>query len=146
MNQTNHVRRAGAGLVASVLLALAACGTTTADAPRFARAVASEAFPVTIVAVDGLPTASGAATMEPGLRKLTVQMPQVAGFREGDLRTIELDVKACTKYWLVAQRDAGGAATYDVKVEHEQRVYNCSAVGSKSAVPLDAPPVRKTTS
>ncbi len=141
MKQAFQNQRIVTGLVAGLVGALAGCAGT-ADAPRFARAMATESFPVTIVAVDGLPTAAGAATMEPGLRKLTVQMPHVAGFREGEVRTFELDVKACTKYWLVAQRDARSTASYDVKVDHEQRIYNCSASGNK-AVPLDAPPQPK---
>ena len=107
------------------VLALAGCGSTARDVARF-QGTAVEAFAVQIVAVDGTPVAGNGAPMEPGLRKVTVQMPAAAGFKVGDQRTIDLDVKACTKYWLVAQRDNRVGPQFDVRVDHEQRVHSCA--------------------
>ncbi len=109
-----------------VALQVVGCGSSPRDVARF-QGTGVEAFAVSIVAVDGAPTtAAGASTMEPGMRKVTVAMPAAAGFKAGEQRTIDLDVKACTKYWLVATRDARVSQQYEIKVDHEQRVYTCT--------------------
>jgi hypothetical protein len=123
LQATRHVRASTAWLALLVAM-MAGCADSARDAARFQRATAVTAFPVTIVAVDGVPMAGTA--MAPGLRKITVLMPRAAGFKDGEQRTIDLDVKACTKYWLVAMRDSRSADTFDVKVDHEQRVYTCT--------------------
>ncbi len=65
--------------------------------------------------------------MAPGQRKVTVQMPAAAGFKAGETRTIDLEVKACTQYWLVATRDTrASAAGYDIKVDYEKRDHRCA--------------------
>jgi hypothetical protein len=122
--QATRPMRAAAALVAVSAAMLVGCADSARDTARFQRATPVTAYPVTIVAVDGVPMAGTA--MAPGLRKITVLMPRAAGFKDGEQRTIDLDVKACTKYWLVALRDSHGADTYDVKVDHEQRVYSCT--------------------
>ncbi len=112
---------------ATVLAALvvAGCASSARDVARF-QGTGVEAFAVSIVAVDGAPMAAGASTLEPGMRKVTVAMPTAAGFKPGEQRTIDLDVKACTKYWLVAKRDARVSPQFEIKVDHEQRVYTCA--------------------
>ncbi len=107
-------------------LSLVGCAISAKDTARFQRPTI-DAFPVAIVAIDGAAVAGAAFAMQPGLRKVTVQMPAEAGFKTGEQRTIDLMVKACTKYWLVAMRDSRVGDQFEVKVDHEQRVYPCEA-------------------
>ena len=124
-NSTTHATSAAA--IAVALLLAAGCTTSSLDKARFQQGAAIETHPVRIVAVDGATVNEASTAMAPGLRKVTVQMPTAAGFKPGDTKTIELDVKACTQYWLVATRDARSAATdYDVKVDQEKRDYRCA--------------------
>ncbi len=108
---------------------LAACASSAVEEARFQSRVGIETHPVTIVAVDGAAVQAAlanSATMAPGLRKVTVQMPASAGFKAGDTKTIDLEVKACTQYWLVATRDKRAGSEYDVKVDHERRDHRCA--------------------
>ena len=106
---------------------LAGCAGSAVEQARFQTGVGIETHPVTIVAVDGSAVAAASATaMQPGLRKVTVQMPAAAGFKPGDTKTIDLEVKACTQYWLVATRDARAATDYEVKVDFEKRDHRCA--------------------
>lgn len=111
----------------AVLGLLSACAASP-DAARFERPML-ENFPVAIVAVDGVPVANATSTlMEPGLRKVTVRMPPSLAASEGEQRVIDLAVKPCTRYWLVASRDMKAAnAAVDVRVDHEQTVPACLA-------------------
>ncbi len=109
--------------VAAVVLLLAAC-TSPQERARFQQ-VGIETYPVRIVAVDGAAVADISTPMAPGPRKVTVQMPAAAGFKTGEVRTLDLDVKPCTQYWLVATRDARSASDYELKVDYEKRDQRC---------------------
>jgi predicted component of type VI protein secretion system len=112
---------------ATAMLVLAGCTTSPLDKARFQQGPTIETHPVRIVAVDGAAVNETSSAMAPGLRKVTVLMPTAAGFKPGETKTIDLDVKACTQYWLVATRDTRTAATdYDVKVDQEKRDYRCA--------------------
>jgi hypothetical protein len=124
-------RAATSSAVAALALLLAACAASPVEQARFHSRAGIETHPVTIVAVDGAAVQAASATsasMAPGLRKVTVQMPAAAGFKPGETRTIDLDVKACTQYWLVAARDKRTGGEYDVKVDHEKRDHRCARV------------------
>lgn len=111
----------------ALIAGLGACASGP-DAARFERPML-QTFPVDIVAVDGAPVAGATSTlMEPGLRRVTVRLPRSLAVTDGEQRTIELAVKACTRYWLVASRDIKAPdAAVDVRVDHEQTVPACLA-------------------
>jgi hypothetical protein len=135
----NHERQGRVHVGARMLVAFGAACVLGAcalgpEAARFENKPRVETFAVAIVAVDGAPVASTdpSAVLEPGPRRVTVQMPRAAGFKDGEQRTIDLDVKACTRYWLVASRVVGSAAT-DVVVDHAQTVYSCAARAGRAS-------------
>jgi hypothetical protein len=72
-------------------------------------------------------------------------MPRAAGFAENDRRTIDLEVKACTNYWLVASRDVRVSAEYEIKVDHERRVYNCQPPATPTVAAAPATPASTPT-
>jgi hypothetical protein len=112
---------------ATAMLVMAGCAASSLDKARFQQGASIETHPVRIVAVDGATVNETSTAMAAGLRKVTVQMPTAAGFKPGDTKTIDLDVKACTQYWLVATRDTRASASeYDVKVDQEKRDYRCA--------------------
>jgi HAMP domain-containing protein len=115
-------------LVAAAAVVLAGCAASPLERARFDsnKGGLIETYPVQIVSVDGLSVTAPSAILAPGLRKVTVQMPAAAGFKAGEVRTIDLEVKACTRYWLVATRDARVGGDYDVKVDHEKRDHGCA--------------------
>lgn len=129
-----HLSKASIGaqpcavLVACVAaLAIGGCGATAErDQARFGETRWIETHPVTIVEADGVKLEPGWTLLAPGARKLTVEMPQSAGFARGERRSFELNVKPCTRYWLVATRDARTPSPYEIRVDHEQRVQACT--------------------
>jgi hypothetical protein len=119
-------RGIGVASAMATAVVLGACAIGP-EAARFESKPRVETYPVTIVAVDGATvTASTSAVMEPGKRRVTVQLPRAAGFKEGEHQTIDLDVRACTRYWLVGSRAVGSSAM-DVVVDHSQVVHSCLA-------------------
>jgi hypothetical protein len=115
-----------AASVVSTTVLLGACAVGP-EAARFENKPRVETYPVTIVAVDGATvTAATSAVLEPGKRRVTVQLPRAAGFKDGEHQTIDLDVRSCTRYWLVGSRTAGTEAM-NVVVDHSQVVHSCLA-------------------
>lgn len=68
--------------------------------------------------------------IDPGPRKIVVQGPAVAGFRYGEQRTLALDVKPCTRYWLEAKKDNSLAQDFEPRVNYSEPIAGC---GSKTA-------------
>ncbi len=124
------MRNQMAVLAVMVSAVLAGCAPTALERARFQQGTVIETYPVTIVSVDGAAVSSASTVMAPGPRKVTVQMPSAAGFKAGDVRTIDLEVKSCTRYWLVATRDSRAATDYEVKVDYEKRDHNCARTAS----------------
>lgn len=129
MNKMKTPRWMAHGVLTLTVAGLVAGCATGQDAARFEQRPTVQTFPVTIVAVDGAPSSgSGASLLQPGLRKVTVQWSRPAGAAAPEQRTIDLDVKPCTRYWLVASRDAKAPdAALEVKVDHTQVDHACLA-------------------
>lgn len=84
-----------------------------------------DTYPVLILDVDGRSVVNNPVQVDPGRRVVRVQAPTGgAGLRE--TRTVALDVRACTRYYLVAVKDNRLASDFEVKVEHEEPVGGCS--------------------
>jgi hypothetical protein len=85
-----------------------------------------DTYPVTIVRVDGKDTASSPVLVDPGVRRVTVQGPRGGGNHLGDQQDISLDVRPCTRYYLVAVRANKLSSDFTVKVDYEEPVGGCT--------------------
>ncbi len=65
--------------------------------------------------------------IEPGLQRIVVQGPPVAGFRFGQQRTLELQVEPCMRYWLEAKKDNALSQDFEPRVNHREPIAGCSA-------------------
>ena len=91
-----------------------------------------DTYPVTIIRVDGKDTTLRPVLVDPGLRTIVVQGPPGGAARLGEEREIALDVRPCTRYYLVAVRDNQLNSDFTVKVEHEEPVGGCTPPPAKS--------------
>ena len=119
---------------AAVLLgiaALAACASTDYHysqlvGKRYFRAPI-DTYDVSIVRVDGKDTAFRPVLVDPGVRKIVVQGPPGGAGGPGQEREISLDVRPCTRYYLVAVRPNKLASDFDVRVDYTEPVGGCTA-------------------
>ena len=91
-----------------------------------------DTYPVTIVRVDGKDTTLRPVLVDPGVRRITVQGPAGGAARLGEEREFALDVRPCTRYYLVAVRDNRLDADFTVKVDYEEPVGGCTPPPAKS--------------
>ena len=85
-----------------------------------------DTYPVSINEVDGRSYIGRAPVLvDPGLRKVVVQGPPT--FVDLMLtRTIELDVKPCTRYYLVAVKASPLDNDFSVRIDFEEPVAGCT--------------------
>ena len=86
-----------------------------------------DTYPVSIISVDGDTNARRQALVEPGLRQIMLQGPPGPALSTGLVRTFALDVKPCTKYYLVAVKANKLDADYVPRVDFSERVAGCTA-------------------
>ena len=120
--------RAAAALIG--IVTLAACASTDyhysqISGNRYHRAPI-DTYDVIIIRVDGKDTLQRPALVDPGLRKIVVQGPPGGAARLGEQREIALDVRPCTRYYLVAHRVNKLASDFDVRVDYEEPVGGCT--------------------
>jgi hypothetical protein len=121
---------------AAVLLAIAGCASTgyhysQLDGRRYHLAPI-DTYPLLVTKVDGKSTMpSTPVLVDPGPRVVAVQTLTDPVHRTGEERTINLDVKPCTHYYLVAVKSNRLASDYSVKVDHEQPVPGCTPPPAK---------------
>ena len=84
-----------------------------------------DTYPVMVTSVDGRDFLERPVRVVPGMRKVSVQAPPGGGQSVGSVRTIDLDVKACTRYYLVAVKDNRLAQDFTVKVDYEEPMGGC---------------------
>jgi hypothetical protein len=126
-----------------LLLAVAACaaGCTTPysqlDGRRYHQ-VPIDTYPVVISKVDGESYLRQPVLVEPGPRKIVVQGPPTPTNSYGALREFDLDVKPCTRYYLVAVKRSPLSNDFTVKVDEEVPLTQCSAAATAAEPP--APP------
>ncbi len=63
--------------------------------------------------------------IDPGVHKIVVQGPPTAGFRFGEQRTLTLDVKPCTRYWLEAKKDNSLSQYFEPRVNYSEPIAGC---------------------
>ena len=123
-------------LAALGVLTVAACATTEYHysqlyGQRYYK-TPLDTYPVTIVRVDGKDTTLRPVLVDPGLRRVTVQGPPGGANRLGEEREIALDVRPCTRYYLVAVRDNRLDSDFTVKIDYEEPVGGCTPPAAKS--------------
>ena len=91
-----------------------------------------DTYPISILRIDGQSTIMHPTPVDPGLRKILVQGPADGVSREGRQREIALDVKPCTRYYLVAVKANRLSSDFDVKVDYEEPVGGCTPPVAKS--------------
>jgi hypothetical protein len=84
-----------------------------------------DTYPVLVVSVDGQDYLTQPVRVDPGRHKVSVQAPPGGAQRFGDVRTIDLDVKACTRYWLVAVKENKLSQDFSIKVDYEEPMSGC---------------------
>ena len=85
-----------------------------------------DTYPVSILRIDGRSSIMHPTPVDPGIRKILVQGPADGVSREGRQKEIALDVKACTRYYLVAVKPTWIASDFDVRVDHQEPVGGCT--------------------
>ena len=117
------------GAVAAIAL-LAGCASTDyhysqISGKRHFRAPI-DTYSVSIVRIDGKDNTFRPATVDPGLRQVTVQGPPGGASSIGEERTIALDVVPCTRYYLVAVKQNPLASDFAIKVDYQEPVAGCT--------------------
>ena len=85
-----------------------------------------DTYPVTIVRVDGKDTVLRPVLVDPGLRRITVQGPPGGADGLGERREFALDVRPCTRYYLVAVRDNRLNSDFAVRVDYQEPIGGCT--------------------
>lgn len=113
--------------------ALGGCATATTSYSQLTGKRWSKAdintYDVLIISVDGrheIERGASPVLVEPGLRKIVVQGPPTAGFTYGQQRTLSLDVKPCTRYWLEAKKANALSQDFEARVNHTEPVSGCA--------------------
>ena len=91
---------------------------------RYSRAPI-DTYDVTILRVDGKDTLYRQVLVDPGVRKIVVKGPPGGASTWGEEREIVLDVRPCTRYYLVAVRPNRLASDFDVRVDYEEPLGGC---------------------
>jgi hypothetical protein len=119
-------------LVAAAVLATAGCETyksfSQLDGYRWSK-VDLNTFDVTIIAVDDKHYVQQGLVpimIEPGPHKIMVQGPPTRGFPQGQMRTLELNVEPCTRYWLEARKQNQIQQDFEPAVNYEEPILGCS--------------------
>ena len=85
-----------------------------------------DTYDVTILSVDGKDTRYREVLVDPGVRKVVVQGPPGGTRSVGDQREISLDVRPCTRYYLVAVRPNRLASDFEIRVDYEEPLGGCT--------------------
>ena len=85
-----------------------------------------DTYDVTIVRVDGKDTLMRPVLVDPGLRKVVVQGPPGGASRLGEEREIALDVRPCTRYYLVAVKPNRLSLDFEIRVDYQEPVGGCT--------------------
>jgi len=122
-------------MVAAVALAAAGCASNFSyiDGNRFFR-TGLNTHSVIVLDVDGRSQARNPVMVEPGVRVVRVQGPAAPGFRFGQDRTITIDVKPCTRYYLKAVTPNSISPDFTVMIDFEEPISGCRATGGGTEV------------
>jgi hypothetical protein len=85
-----------------------------------------DTYPVMVNEVDGKSTMSGVPVLvDPGMRTIVVQGPPTFVNLQ-ETRSITLDVKPCTRYYLVAVKPNKLDNDFSVRIDYEEPVPGCT--------------------
>jgi hypothetical protein len=87
-----------------------------------------DTFDVIILSVDGkdyIQRGDSPLMIDPGMRTIVVQGPMVAGIRPEE-RTLTLDAKPCTRYWLEAKKSTRLSQDFEPRINHSEPIGGCS--------------------
>ena len=106
---------------------LAGCSTPYSQitGERYYRAP-PDTYPLKVVAVDGAYPSVEPVLVDPGLRQVTVRALPTSAQAIGLRKTVPLEVKPCTLYYLVAVKETELAPDFTVRVDNELPVPGCS--------------------
>lgn len=119
-------------LISTTIVVLGACASAS-DNFHYSQVVGDryfktniDTYPVDIAAVDGRNYLGRMPVLvDPGVRQIVVQgPPTVVDLRL--TRDIALDVKPCTRYYLVAQKASPLENDFEVRVDFEQPIAGCT--------------------
>ena len=85
-----------------------------------------DTYSISILRVDGRSTILHPTPVDPGRRMILVQGPPDGVSLEGRQREIAIDVKPCTRYYLVAVKTTRLSSDFDVRVDYEEPVGGCT--------------------
>lgn len=127
-------------MVAAVALAAAGCATNFSyiDGRRYFR-TDFNAHSVIVLDVDGKSEIQNPVMVDPGVRVIRVQGPAAPGFRFGQERTITIDVKPCTHYYLKAVTPNSISAEFTPMIDFEEPISGCKGRGGPTGVPTGDP-------
>ena len=115
-----------------LVLALSAAGLSGCSTPysqitgeRYHRSPI-DTYPLKVVAIDGAYPSVEPALIEPGLRQVTVRALPTPVQAIGPSKTVPLEIKPCTLYYVVAVKQTELAPDFTVRVDQELPVAGCS--------------------
>jgi len=85
-----------------------------------------DTYSISILRIDGRSTILHPTPVDPGRRMILVQGPPDGVSLEGRQREIALDVRPCTRYYLVAVKTTKLSSEFDVRVDYEEPVGGCT--------------------
>jgi len=130
MKNTTRLRTATTVFLGFAAAALGSCAST---GYHFSQIVGTryfktniDTYSVSINEVDGRSYLGNAPVLvDPGLRKVVVQGPPTV-VNLALTRTIELDVKPCTRYYLVAVKASPLDSDFTVRIDFEEPLAGCT--------------------
>jgi hypothetical protein len=122
-------------MVAAVALAATGCAKNFAyiDGNRYFQAEMNT-HSVIVLDIDGQSYVRNPVMVEPGKRVIRVQGPAAPGFRFGQDRTLTLDVKPCTRYYLKAVTPNAISQEFTPMVDFEEPISGCKATGNGTEI------------
>lgn len=120
---------------ATVALAATGCATNFSyiDGNRFFRSELNT-HSVIVLDVDGRSQVRNPVMVEPGVRVVRVQGPAAPGFRFGQDRTLTIDVKPCTRYYLKAVTPNAISQEFTPMVDFEEPIAGCRVTSGGTEV------------
>ncbi len=113
--------------VAAIALGVAGCATPTfsyIDGNRWYKAELNS-YSVVVLDVDGASYARNPVMIDPGVHVIRVQGPPAPGFTYGEARSIKLDVKPCTRYYMKAVKENSVQQDFTPMVDYEEPISGC---------------------
>ena len=118
------------------LLAIALVSATSAWAGPFdqpysiietdrARSADPNLRPVIVNRVDGHNSMNNRSVIEPGLHKVTIDLPPRKGFHEATQVTFDLETKPCVRYYVAAELKSQTLQEWTPVVRHEDPIGEC---------------------